>query len=98
MSDTITGHQLYSPERLKGMDRRDLNQVERFARADAAETSNTLYDGMNRADTIATAKRTRQDITAEFGRRAVAAMNRVHDVEQAHELALLDYTQTIRRP
>lgn len=70
-----TAHQLYSPERLAGMDRRELNAVERFALADAAETSHTtVYDGMDRADTIATAKRTCQDITAEFGRRAVAAM------------------------
>jgi hypothetical protein len=70
-----TAHQLYPPERLAGMDRTELNAVERFALADAAETSHTtVYDGMTRSDTIATAKRTCQDITAEFGRRAVAAM------------------------
>jgi hypothetical protein len=70
-----TAHQLYSPERLAGMDRTQLNAVERFALADAAETSHTtVYAGMDRADTIATAKRTCQDITAEFGRRAAAAV------------------------
>jgi hypothetical protein len=74
-----TAHQLYPPARLATMDRRRLKDIERLALADAAETSHTtVYDGMDRADTMATAKRTCTDITAEFGRRAVAAMTRVH--------------------
>jgi hypothetical protein len=70
-----TAHQLYPPERLADMDRTELNAVERFALADAAETSHTtIYDGMTRHETILTAQRTCADITAEFGRRAVAAL------------------------
>lgn len=60
-----TAHQLYSPERLAGMDRRQLNAVERFAFTDSTETSHsTVYDGMTRHETILTAQRTCQDITA----------------------------------
>lgn len=70
-----TAHQLYTPERLKDMDRRQLNSIEKFALADAAETAHTtVYAGMDRADTIATALRTVRDIQAEYGRRAAAAL------------------------
>lgn len=69
-----TAHQLYSPERLAGMDRRQLNAVERFALVDAAETShNTVYTGMDRADTVATARRTVQDTQLAMNYLAVTA-------------------------
>lgn len=66
------GHVLYSAVRLAGMSDTDLAQVQRFALADAAETSTTVYAGMDRADTVATAQRTIDDIQRVMNVRAAA--------------------------
>lgn len=65
-----TAHQLYPTSRTDGMTDTDLAQVQRFALVDAAETSTTVYAGMGRADTVATACRTVDDIQRVMNRRA----------------------------
>jgi hypothetical protein len=68
-----TAHQLYPPSRTKDMTAAQLCQVQRFALGDAAETAHTtVYAGMDRADTVATAKRTAQDIQIALLRLALA--------------------------
>jgi hypothetical protein len=64
------GHVLYPAARLAGMSDTDLDQVMRFALADRAETSTTVYAGMDRADTVATARRTVDDVQRVMNRRA----------------------------
>lgn len=87
MTQTTTGQQLYPATRLNGMSDDALDRVMRFALADRAETSTTVYDGMTRHETILTAQRTIDDVAAEQGCRAVAEITRVHDVKQAYALA-----------
>lgn len=87
MTQTTTGQQLYPATRTVGMSNDALDKVMRFALADAAETSRMTYCGMNRTETIKTAWRTVEDLAREQGRRAVAEITRVHDVEQAYALA-----------
>lgn len=66
-----TAHQLYPATRLAEMTDDQLRSVQRFALADSAETAHTtVYDGMDRADTVATARRTVQDVQAAMNRRA----------------------------
>lgn len=79
-----TAHQLYPIRRLAGMGDTDLTQVLRFALADAAETSDTVYDGMDRADTVATARRTVKDVADQINLRAAFAVNRQVALDVLH--------------
>lgn len=66
----MTGKQLYPQSRLDGMLYGDLHRVMHFALGDQAETNHhCVYSGMDRAETIATAKRTVTDVTAEIRKR-----------------------------
>lgn len=68
--------QLYPASRLAGMSDTDLDRVMRFALADRAETSTTVYGGMTRHETVLTAQRTIDDIAAAQGRQAADAFSR----------------------
>lgn len=67
-----TAHQLYPTSRTDDMDDAQLLAVQQFALTDVAETSTTVYDGMDRADTVATARRTVDDIQRVMNQRAAA--------------------------
>lgn len=66
MTDTTTAHQLYPMSRTNLMSTDRLNAVLHLALYDMTEASGTLYDGMDRASTVATAKRTRDDVLREL--------------------------------
>jgi hypothetical protein len=76
MTDTTTqqhpeAHQLYPQHRLDNMSTDRLNAVLHLALYDMDETHpGLLYDGMDRASTVATAQRTRHDIANELRTRA----------------------------
>lgn len=73
-NEMATAHQLYPTSRTDTMTADQLRTVQRFALADLADTAHTtVYTGMDRADTVATAKRTVQDTQAALNRLAVAA-------------------------
>lgn len=72
----LAGQQLYPTDRLTGMFDADLQRVRDFADADAHEKSDVVYDGMTRAETIATARRTVADVDAEIARRERASEGR----------------------
>lgn len=67
-----TAHQLYPTSRTDDMDDDQLYMTQRFALADVAETSTTVYAGMDRADTVVTARRTIDDIQRVMNQRAAA--------------------------
>lgn len=68
-----TAHQLYPDSRTEDMTAAQLLSVQRFALADSAETAHTtVYAGMDRADTVATARRTVQDVQTAMNRLAAA--------------------------
>lgn len=67
-----TAHQLYPTTRTDEMTDAQLLAVQNFALADAAETSRSVYAGMDRADTVATARRTVDDIQRVMNQRAAA--------------------------
>lgn len=68
-----TAHQLYPTSRTANMTDDQLRSVQRCALADSAETAHTtVYAGMDRADTVATAQRTVQDTQAALNRSAAA--------------------------
>lgn len=74
MTATLTGQQLYPETRLRLMSTTRLNAVLSFALADVAETNHTcVYLGMDRGQTVLTARRTIDDVNAELGRRAAKA-------------------------
>lgn len=63
-----TAHQLYPTSRTEHMSLADLEATQRFALADRAETSTTIYAGMTRHETVLTAQRTIDDTQAAIGR------------------------------
>lgn len=69
----MPGKQLYPPERLAGMSKGDLERTRDFALSDI-EDGTTLYAGMDRAETVATARRTAEDVRAQL---AVLAANQL---------------------
>lgn len=93
MTDTTTAHQLYPAIRTNAMTIDRLRAVLRMALADMAETNHScVYHGMDRADTVATARQTRDDVAAVIRRREV--LDHFHpialaeDAERMHALAL----------
>lgn len=67
-----TAHQLYPTTRTDEMTDAQLLAVQQFALTDVAETSRSVYAGMDRADTVATARRTVDDIQRVMNQRAAA--------------------------
>jgi hypothetical protein len=68
VNSTVTAHQLYPASRTDRMSLADLESVQRFALADRAETSKTVYAGMTRHETVLTAQRTIDDTQAAISR------------------------------
>lgn len=69
MNATISGHQLYPASRLRSMNDFALMRVLAFAKVDRDSTWVT-YDGMSRDETVLTAQRTIDDVTAAQERQA----------------------------
>jgi len=63
VNSTVTAHQLYPASRIAGMTTRQLLAVHNFADYDTVEPT-SIYSGMDRAETIATAQRTIADVSA----------------------------------
>lgn len=98
MTDTTTAHQLYPLARLADMDDADLRRVQGFALADAADTAHgTAYAGMDRADTVATARRSAADVAAHLNYRAAMAFNRQATLDLLHAQALADNPGELNR-
>lgn len=101
MTDTTTrSTQLYPLTRLADMSDDQLHTVPDFALTDAADTGTTVYSGMDRTATIATARRTVADIRAHLGYRFAmqlapqAVLDVLHrqataeDIERMHDIAI----------
>jgi len=73
---TVTAHQLYPAARRESLSDRRINAIIAFVASDIEEPG-VLYDGMDRAETVATAKRSLADLMGELHERA-AADYRVH--------------------
>lgn len=73
-----TAHQLYPASRTDGMDTYQLSAIFGFAHADT-QNDQVVYDGMDRADTVATAWRTCSDMAVLLTQRAKNGDPRAQD-------------------
>jgi len=95
---TATAHQLYPLGRLANMDDADLRRVQAFALADSADTAHgTVYAGMDRANTVATARRTVSDVAEHLNYRAAMAFSRQDTLDLLHAQALADNAGELNR-
>jgi hypothetical protein len=73
-----TAHTLYPQSRLDNMTIEQLTAVLALATYDIESDARTVYDGMTRDETVATAQRTKHTMASELRDRLDAIEQRVH--------------------